>query len=465
MVPIEAVKSREGLAYLGGAALAFLISALLIAGGIERYLTEDALREAVQAYHRDAPDARAKLVELKDARPGDASTRVLLGCFELERAEDADRLGVAERLFEEALGLEPGRTSASVGLAAARLRLAALKAAEGRAREAASVGELIDRSGLDASDPDVVALRAGMEVLRGRPEQALQLLSSPPRTTPSRAGQGAWHWNRAAAAILARDGDALEAALPAYLLRRLPLPAESQNDPNGPPGDAARLLTMAYRVSLADPAARPPTTEALTQRLERAAAAATLRAGGSGLLRGRYLPPGREEAAVQNALGMAQARLERWADAAESFEQASRANPEEPLYMLNMALARRRQAEGIDAATDAKGRTAAFQRAGEAFRRLCESLAGKEGREATRVLAATSGASALLAGGDVRGAIVLYRTHSTGHPNPAEQARDLGALLDHAKDKACVDEYRRAISLNHPETAALERRVRVRSRR
>ncbi|MCO5167980.1 MAG: hypothetical protein M9894_16675 [Planctomycetes bacterium] len=464
MIPIEAFRSREGAAYLGGAALAFLISGLLVAGGIERYLTEDALREAVQAYHRDAHDARGKLVDLKDARPGDASARVLLGCYELERAEDADRLSVAERLFDEAAALEPGRPSASVGLVVARLRLAATKAREGRAREAAAAGELIDRAGLDPADPDVLALKAGVEVLRGRPEQALQLLAGAPRSAPSRAGQAAWHWNRAAAAILARDGDAVEAALPAFLLRRLPLPAETQNDVNGPPGDAGRLLTLAYRVSLADPGARPPTTEALARRLEVARTAAAVRAGGSGTLRGRYLPPGPEEAAVHNALGMALARLERWAEAAESFEQACRANPEEPLYMFNLAQARRSLADAVDPG-DAKARAAAYQRTGEAFRRLCESLSGKEGREATRVLAATSGAAALLAAGDPRGAVSLYRAHSTGHPNPAEQARDMGALLDHAGDKACIEEYRRAISLDHPDAPALERRVRVRSRR
>lgn len=465
MIPIEALRSKEGAAYLGGAALSFVIAAVLLAGGIDRYLQEDTLREAVRAYHRDDPSARSLLLELKDARPNDASVRVLLGCYELERAQgDADRLGVAERLFEEARALDPSRTSATLGVAVAQLELAAMQAKERRAQEATKVAEELDRAGLDRAHPDYVATLAGAELLRGRPDQALKLLSEEPRGAPSRAGQVAWAWNEATAAVLCRDGAALEPALVAYALRRLPMPVEATNDPATPPADAARLLTAAYRVALADPGARPATTEALAARAALAQEAAAVRTGGGGLVKGRFLPPGKDEAAVLNALGLALGRLDRWEEAAPLFEQASRAQPGEPLYLLNWAEGLRRSAAAIDE-TNVRERRAAFQRAGDGFKRLLESIAGKEGREETRVLAATNAAVVLLEAGDPRGALVLYKNHAEAHMPAAQASRDIGALQDHAKNFACTEAYRKAISLNHPDSPALEKRIRVRTRR
>lgn len=468
MLPIEALRTREGAAYLGGAALAFLLAGLLAVGGVERYLQEDTLREAVRAYHRDEPAARALLVELKEARPLDASVRVLLGCYEVERADgDADRLGVAERLFEEARSLDPARASATLGIAVAQLKQAAMKAREGRAAQAAAAGELLDRAGLARTDPDYVATLAGVELMRGRPEQALQLLAEAPRGVPSRDGQLAWAWNKAVAAVLCRDGEALEPALVAYALRRLPMPIETNDDPaalQATPADAARLLTAAYRLALADPGARPATLEALAQRAALAEQAVGVRLPGAGRLRGRFLPPGKDEAAVLNALGLALGRLDRWEEASAQFELASRAHPEEPLYLLNSAEGLRRQAAALEAVND-RERKAAFRRSGETFKRLLEAIGKKEGREDTRVLAGTNGAVVFLEAGDPRAAFSLYRNHAEDLMPAAQAARDVGALQDHMKNFACVDKYRQAVSLNHPDSPAIEKRIRVRSRR
>lgn len=146
------------------------------------------------------------------------------------------------------------------------------------------------------------------------------------------------------------------------------------------------------------------------------------------------------------------------------FEQAARAHPEEPLYLLNLAEGLRRQAAAIDEA-NVNERRSALRRAGDAYRKLLDAIADKEGREETRALAATNGAAVLLEAGDPRGALALYKKH--GEPLiPAAQAnRDIGALQDHAKNPACVEAYRKAVSLNHPDSAAIERRIRARSRR
>ncbi len=463
MIPIEALRSKEGAAYLGGAALSFVLAAVLLAGGIERYLQESTLREAVRAYHRDEPAARALLLELKEARPTDASVLVLLGCYEVERADgDADRLGVAERLFAEARGIDPTRPSATLGVAVAQLKLAAMQGKDRRAKEAGAVAELLDRAGLDRSDPDYVATLAGAELLRGRPDQALKLLSEEPTAVPSRAGQLAWAWNEAMAAVLRRDGGALEPALVAYALRRLPMPIEATGDAATPPADAARLLTAAYKVALADPGATPATTEALAQRAALAVEAVAVRPPGKGVPPGRFLPPGKDEAGVLNALGLALGRLDRWEEAAPHFEQASRAHPEEPLYLLNQAEGLRRRAASIPE-TSVNERRAAYQRAAEAYRRLLESITGKEAREETRVLAATNGAVVFLEAGNARAALALYKQHAEELTPPAQANRDIGALQDHAGNHACVDAYRKAVSLNHPDSPAIEKRIRVRS--
>lgn len=473
MIPLEALKNKEGAAYLAGAAVCFLISAILVATGIDRFLQEDALRGAVAAFHRDAPDARSQLVELKDARPTDATMRVLLGCIEVERGDgDADRLGVAERLFEEALGLDPSRASAHIGQAVARLKLGAMKPKDGRVQAAKLVAEDLDRANLDATDPDVIGLRAAVELMRGRNAEALKLLDAAPTIVPSRDGQTAWRWNRALATCLVRRRDGLEDALAAYALRRFPMLEETvqaQEVPKGaplpPPPEVARLLIMAYRVALAEPNATPATAEAVLARCELAKGAIAVRAAGGGSsLKGRFLPPTPHDAIVFNALGMAYARLERWTDAANAFEEARRAGPkDEPLYVLNFAEARRREALALPP-EQAKQASGLLSAACEAYGRVCEMLAGKEGREATRVLAATNGAALYISMKQPQQAIGFYKGHSEGHPNAAERARNLGALLDHGNHRGCVEEYRRAVSLSHPDSAALERRVRIRSR-
>lgn len=463
-LPIEALKTREGIAYLGGAVVAFLISGILIVGGIQRYLYESAMREATRAFFRDEKgEAQQLLVNLKQEHPEDATVRVLLAALEVERGDGDDaRLGVAERLYEEAQALDPTRASAVIGLAVARLKLAALKPKEGRAQAAAAVAELIERSGIDRTSPDAIGLLAATDLMRGRPEQALKALSTPPTTVPTAEGQAAWHWNLAVAAALCRDGSTLEAGLTGYLLRRHSMPTEASAEAaQGPAADAARVLTMAYRVGLADPATKPTTTEALTARVAMADAACRVKLGGKSGLRGRFLPPGRDEAVVWNALGLGLARLERWNEAADAFDQAVQVAHDEPLYLMNLADARYQHALTVDAAT----RAGPMARAGEAYKRVCEVLADKEGREAMRVLAATNGAAAYVQAGQPRPAFGMFKSHSVNHPDAAAQARNMGALLDWAGNGSCVEEYRKAISLSHPDSAALERRARIWSQR
>lgn len=466
MLPLEAMKTKEGAAFLAGGLACYVLAALLAINGIQRFLEEDSLRDAIAAFHRDSPEAHSLLIELKQARPGDATLPLLLGCLELDRADrDPERLAGAERLFEEALAAEPTRSSAAIGLAVARLRLGATKSKEARAQAAKTVSDELDRAPVDPNDPNVKGLRAGIELVRGRTAEALKLLDGLSPAGLSRDGQLAWRWNRAMAACLTKRGDALEDACAAYALRRVPMPHDGPDAAAEPLTDGAKLLVMAYRVALAEGSATPSTPDALLARCELARRALAVRSGGStSSVRGRYLPPVSEEATVINALGIAYTRLERWTEAAQAFDDASRAGAkDEPRYNLNLAETRRRQAAALPD-TELKQRNALISQAADAYDRVVKQTAGKEGREAVRVLAATNGAALLLQAKQTGPAFNFYAGAATGHPNEAERARNLGALMDHNNNGRCVDEYRRAISLSHPDSAQLERRIRARSR-
>jgi tetratricopeptide (TPR) repeat protein len=465
MIPLEALKSKEGIAYLGGAVASFLLAALLLVGGVERYLEEDTLRDAVAAYHQDDNQARALLLEAKQKRPLDASPLVLLGAYELEHADDPERLAAAEKLFEDARGLDPTRPSATLGLAAVRLREAAAKAKEGRAQDAAAVLDLLNKAGLDPKQPDVAALVAAAEVLRGRAPQALDVLDKTAQdVVPSREGEAAWHWNRAVAAVLCRRASAMEAAFPAFLLRRLPMPIEGA-DPQAPPADPSKLLALAYRVSLADPGALPADEKDLSRRADLARKVLQRLSGGSTGLRGRLLPTGTDEGIVLNALGLAYFRAKRFDDAARAFDEATHAPgcQLEPLYVMNLAEARYRAALAMDDEKQAKEKNVALQQAAETYKRVAEMLTGKAGREATRTLAATNAAAIYLQAGKTNYAMMTYKQLSDTHPNAAQRARDLGALMDQDNRGVCVEEYKKAIALNHPDSQAMERRIRFRA--
>jgi tetratricopeptide (TPR) repeat protein len=458
VIPIEALKAKEGIAFLAGAAVCFGLSAVLLAGGIDRFLQEQAMRDAVAAYHRDDPTARTLLQELLKERPNDAGVRVMLGTYEIDRAQDEpDRIAVAERLFEDARALD-GRPSASIGLAVCALRAAANKAKEGRVQAAALVDKLL--SGLDTSSGDVVGLQAAIALMQGRYEQALQLTETPP-TSISRDGLAAWHWNRATAGVLARRGAALEAGLLAYSLRRTPMASEA--DAAAPSGEAAKLLVMAYRVALADPGASPAKPDDVAARAELARRALAVRFSGSGLGgKGRFAPPGGDEGVVLNALGMALYRVGRFADAAQAFADAVRTpgNQKEPLFLLNLAEARFQQALGTDEEKDAQTRKNLFNSAGGAFRGVCDAVKGQEGREATRFMAATNSANAYLLAGDKAAALTVFSQYTEGM-DAAQQARDLGVIFDWMNKSDRLVQYKKAISLNHPDRDEMEKRVRA----
>ena len=94
----------------------------------------------------------------------------------------------------------------------------------------------------------------------------------PGELLPQRHGLGALYWNRGVAALIARDGSAFESMALGYQMRPYPLedpaelvegaePEEGEEGEEAAPAapdrgrDAAKLLVLAYRVSLADPGA------------------------------------------------------------------------------------------------------------------------------------------------------------------------------------------------------------------
>jgi tetratricopeptide (TPR) repeat protein len=458
-IPYEAIKDPRGMGYLAGAAVTFTIAGALLLSTVRRYLHEWTVADAVRAFHQDDGAAAQVFGALRTERPTDPLPRLFLGAWEADRADiDPGRLELPG-LVEQPLGhLEPGSRPAAIGRLVVKLRAAAARPAAQRASAASHAEELL--RDLDPAHPDVLPLRAALEVLRKRPDEARKLLEAPPKEVPSLQPYGAWMWNRAVARMLCRDGRALDDALLAHQLRQWPDPAPVEvvpGEPPPPPGpraDGARLLTLAYRLALADPAAQGA----------KDFAARCLRAQRA-LGTGRYIPSSpADRASALNALGIGFMKLNRPADAVAAFLEATQAVPQEPAYMFNLAAAYRLQGESSP--EESQERVQAFMASGEAYNAVANYLnedeARMKGREETFYLALQNACSAFIQGGAMDNAKRCYFSLHDKVPNEAQRSRDLGAVFDWANDRAAaIDYYKKAIELGHKEAGAMRNRLRV----
>lgn len=470
----DAVRTREGLLYTVGAAVFGLLAMLLLADTVNAYRAEWETREAVEAFAQRDGTARELLRALRTARPADATVRVLLGVHEVERARDPGDLDTARTLFEEALAIEPGRTSATVGLLAVRLQQAAARSPDGRGQALEEVARLTDQLAREANEPrspDLLYLQAALEIMRGRPEQALKALEvdAPGDLLPSRTGQAARYHNLAAARILTHSSGAVPAAVLAHMARLRATPSDEDEDASeegagsglpDPRSEPANLLVAAYRSDLADPRVQPQDAEGLAARCQEIAdlAAGKSRRGGP------HLPPRRLAPEVMNSLGLAWYRAGRYPEAAAAFGRASAlVRRKEPLYLLNEAQAAGRA--GLTAPRESEQRQAMLNKAYDAYRRIAEQLRDQEARKRTLALAVTNGAALALEQGEPARARMLYETNGKYLPNEAQVARDRGALWDHCRNRSRARRwYQKAIELNHPDSALLRERIQANER-
>jgi Flp pilus assembly protein TadD len=455
LIPIDAVRSREGAAYLGGAAVVLAITLGILTDTVTDYLAQEAHVDSVRKFLADHPTARTMLLEAQD----DVPSLLALASFELDRSDiDEQRLEAAESYFNRAFQLDPTNTAAIMGRVIVLLRRADTRS-DPAARKAAAeeAGQLLTGV-MDSSNPDVIYLQGAIDILTGDLPAAKQHLDDESRLATG-PGMAARHWNRGVAAILAREGSALRAFMPGYLGRRWALPDMTKPDQAeklAPRYAPAKMLTLAYRAAL-DPRAQPTGKEALSARCDSviAALAPTHR---SGVNRGPYQPSGLDTAAVRNALGLALIECGRFEDAVKELTTAAGAVPHELLYVRNLAQARYLYAESL---TDPNERTAALRVAARDYQRLAAQLAKQEGREEQAVLTATNAAAVMIAAGNAGGAAMSIQSVQAAYPNPANFQRDLGAVLDHAGKAECVQHYREAIKLGHPQSRQLERRART----
>ncbi len=466
MIPVAALRTPVGAAYLGGAAVSGLLCVTVGLATVQRHLREEGAREAVQAFAQGLPDARPMLLEACSDDPDSGRLRLLLGVWELERADgDAGRLEAAERLFEEARGRDPEvATQATIGLALCRLALAEGQPRAGREAAARDAEQRLQ--GL--AGPDVEGARAAAALFAGRAAEAAGLLGEEPAPELSLAGRRAWSWNRAAAGVLGRERAALAHALQAYALRWLPLGGDEEGGaPEGEPSrrdDPARLLAAAYRVSLGDAGAQPATPEALGAACALAERATKLRfsgGAGRGAPRGRFLPPTSYEPPIHNALGLGLYRAGRFDEAAAAFSEALRGS-REPLYALNRSEALRQAAERLQDAP--KERNERLGLAAESLRLVADWVKDQEGREDLAQTALRTSAALSHLAGATRDVDRLLMSRKELLPPPAFH-RDMGAVLDHLKQRACVDHYKKALELGHPDALGIQARLRQWERR
>lgn len=462
-LPLDALKDPRGIGYLAGAAVTFAIGGALLVATVRRYLDDWTVADAVRAFHQDDPAAAQAFATMRTDRPTDPVPRVFLGAWEADRSDlDSGRLEVAERLFDEAAQLEPGARPAAVGRLVVALRKAAGRTAAQRPAAATQAEELL--RDLDPSHPDVLPLRAALEVLRKRPDEARKLLEAPPAQVPSHQPYGAWMWNRAVARMLCKDGRALDDAFVAFQLRRWPDPAPVERVAGEPPAapdpraDAGSLLTMAYRVGLADPAAQ--NAKDFAARCARAQRALDQGPGS------RNVPPTKDDlGAAWNALGLGYMKLAKGAEAVTAFTAARQAVPDEPAYYFNLAAANRLLAESIPADKETD-RQQALTAAGQAYADIVDYLSQDEarmkGRDETFLLALQNACATFIDAGQGDSARRCYFAYHDRVPNEAQRNRDLGAVFDWGGDgAAALEYYKKAIDLGHKDAGAMKARIRV----
>ncbi|HBP22676.1 MAG TPA: hypothetical protein DEA08_33465 [Planctomycetes bacterium] len=458
-------RSTIALAYLGGAALVTLITIPIALSTFQGILAEDRALAAVEAFHQRTPHARALLRKWRDS--GDPSASVLLGSLELESANSLEKLETAQRLFQEALDAQPGRTSAVLGLVSTRLRMAELDEATDLAAAAGDCEALL-RQADDQDLPDVAYLRGAIMVLQGKVEDGAAALESDPNVAPGAAGQGARWWNLAVARVLL-DQDPLPAAARAYTLRARALPAEErERDENdlGPDYDPARLLRAAYRFSLADPACKPNDKDSLNARADFGRKLGALEfssgrgRGQRGGLFGRYLPHKRDAPEILNAIGQGLYRVERFNEAAEVFAEAAKLDrTNEIVYMLNAGHAALR-AYREDKSLDEVRRKTLLNEVKIHLEKAANTLMGQKDRTSLLKLAVDNKLSVLW-DTNARAGADSIRRYQKEYPSEADYERNLGAMLDWRCKSSCLKHYKRAVELGHPDSAAIQERIRL----
>ncbi|MBL4848314.1 MAG: hypothetical protein JKY65_22575 [Planctomycetes bacterium] len=453
-----AARSGMSLLFLVGAVVFTLLATVVLAITFQDVLLQDAMQEGVDSFYRRDPAASRQLRNLRSE--GHDSASVFLAAYEYENARgEKDKLTTAVSLFEEALKQQPGRTSAVVGLVAAKLKLAEAEGL-GPLKEAAKEAGSLLEGALNPKSPDVVYLQAAVDILLGNAKEAVEVLDEDPSEAPSSEGQGARWWNLAVAKLLVSE-DPLPAAARAYNLRRWPLPTADQRKEDSNAGlseraDPERLLNISYRFALCDPACTPTDAEELEKRVEFGRRILDQRFAGrrDG---GRYSPPRTRAAEIYNALGVGLCRVERYQDAAIAFEQAVRGQSKDPLYSMNLGVACTLALPTLSTAP-AQQLKNTKDTACRAYENVALTVRNDKKHLSTLKLAVDNLLTIDYANDPGKGLAVL-RKYRQVYPSKVDWNRNIGALFDWANKPICIRHYEKALELGHPDAVGIQERL------
>jgi tetratricopeptide (TPR) repeat protein len=446
----NALKTTRGLAQLGAAAAIGLLGVGLLLSTVLRRLQEQSYRAAATSLYRgEWSDARKGLLELKDARPNDAAVRVLLGHLTLAKADEKDPSNAysqAITYYKEALELDPGRPSAAIGLAVARLRLAdattaaadrkSLQEEAARALEQANAGD----SNLAA---DVQAVRAGVAMSRGAWQDAAGLLDEiKSKGLPARESLGSYYWHKALLGLMTRDPGAVDNARRAYLF--------------WPTSDCARGLALALRMACADPAY--PTKDGLDAPARAALAKRIVEqrlAGGPKSAPGyRYALSESDRGSIFNAIGIGLVSAGELEEAKNAFAVAVDKAPKDPVFRMNLAEAQRMICEKPDT------KLRPFLNSAGAYEVAGDLIGDDPARTALRQMLYRNAAIMLQMGNALGKAHEPLDKALKSGLDPKEYHRDLGILFDRGHNGAgAIEHYKEAIRLGHPESFKMEVRI------
>lgn len=457
-----AAQSGLSLLYLVGGLVLALLGAVVFSTTVQDVMAEDAMQEGVEAFHRRESNAARLLRDLRsDGQPG---ASLFLAAYEYENANgDADKLQTAVGLFEEALKNDPGRNSAVVGLVSAKLALAETEGLDALKSAAKDMPAILEQAN-NPQHPDVVYLKATLDILGGKASEAVEVLSEDPSDAPSLEGQGARWWNLAVAKLLTRE-DPLAAAARAYNLRRWPVPTAEQREDDAKVrlsrrADPERLLRLAYRFALCDTTCTPSDEEALAARVEfgRRLLEQDFRGTRDG---GRYAPPRSEAAEINNALGVGLCRVKRYSEAMKPFEEAVRgASKKDPLYSMNLALAATLALPGVQKEGTASEYKTTKDMAARAYENVARIIGSDAKRQSTLKLAIDNLTTVDYQNDPGKGMAVL-RKYQKEYPSEPDWNRHMGALMDWAFKSGCKKHYARALELGHPDAVGIQERLKL----
>ena len=126
-----------------------------------------------------------------------------------------------------------------------------------------------------------------------------------------------------------------------------------------------------------------------------------------------------------------------------------------------MAEARRLEAEALPVA-QAKERQKLFMLASGAYQLGFDRLVGKPGREEALMNTVWNLCVACIDGSNPRVGLNFYSNTQTKFPvDEAQRNRDIGAMFDHTRNGGeMVKYFERAIAKGHPDSAAMQKRIR-----